>query len=226
MAMKKSEMEAHHAEYEMLMDAARQAERDGFFRTAVELALSSCDNIDGMMQYKRKYEDAEFNSIRALDVVLSYAPLLLDYPSLDTVESLLKDNRRIERYTSENMIDKLADARALMWDAHRLWDHLESQGDALEDELCRVLEGTDDRWRLIIDAWEHIALVSRVPERGSYRLALCTRMGKVVSAKCASCGAVTEAPKAMFLEKMTCHKCRTKALFVILAPEAAADVKE
>jgi hypothetical protein len=225
-AMKKAEIEEHRARYEALMAEARSAERDGLYRRVIELTLSSLGSVDGMMQYERRYEGAELSSIEAVDLILKYAPLLLDADSLKQVEALLRDSRRVERHTSESLADMLSQARALMWDAHRLWDHLELHPEARQDELRRVLGGDQDQWRSVAEAWEKMGLLRRAPEGGSYRLALCTRMGGIVSAKCPACGSITEAPKAMFLEELTCPKCRTKALFVILVTKPTANREE
>jgi endogenous inhibitor of DNA gyrase (YacG/DUF329 family) len=45
-------------------------------------------------------------------------------------------------------------------------------------------------------------------------------MGQVISAKCPACGEVAEAPKAMFLEPMTCPRCNSDQAFVFLGVKA------
>lgn len=224
--MKKAEKEAHQAAYHSLMDKARSAEREGLYRTAVELALESWDHIDGMMQYEHKYEEREFDGISAINTVLKYAPLLLDYRSLDKLEALLKNCRRIEKNTSESLGDRHAKAKEMMWDAHRMWGHLEQHPEGRQDKLRRILGGDQDRWRSIAEAWDKMGLLHRTSEGGSYRLSLFTRMGEVVSGKCPSCGSVVRAPKAMFLEEEDCPECRATVVFVILSFEISTDVKE
>lgn len=226
MAMKKADMEAHRAKYHALMSEARLAERAGLYRKAIESALASWDHIDGMIQFERKYEGKGFASIPTVEIILRYAPLLLDFQSLDALEILLKNFRRIERDTSDSLADKLARARARMWDNHRLWDHLERHPDIRQNELRRVLGGDQAQWRSVADAWEKMGLLRRTPEGGSYRVALSTRLGEPVPAKCPSCGEVVKAPKAIFLEKTACPECREDVLFVILSREVAYDAKE
>lgn len=216
-------MEWHRDEYRRHMSASCEAERRGLYREAVEEALKSWDYIDGMMQYERKYESKGFASVQAIDMILKYAPLLLDCSCLDKLESLLKDCRRIEKNTSQSLGDRLADARRLLRDAHRFWDHLEWHAEERQDDLRRILGGDQDQWRSMAESWEKMGILHRTPEGGSYRLKLRTRMGEVRSAKCPSCGEVAEAPKAMFLEELTCPDCGVKGLFVILttaSPEA------
>lgn len=226
MAMKKGDMERHQTEYRALMGKAQAAKQQGLYRKAVEFALSSWEHIDGMMQYERRYEDGEFVTIDAIDVVLDHAPLLFDFDSLNTLESLLKGQRRIDKNTSESLADQLAKARTLMWDARRMWDHLEHHPEVREDELARVLGGNKRQWRSVGIAWEEMGLLHRIPEGGSYRLALSTRMGEVISGKCPACGSVAEAPKAMLLEKTACPQCRTAVLFVLLSNDTASGTKE
>ena len=213
-------MKKHRAQYRRLMTSARAASKEGLFREAVKAALSSWDHIDGMMQYERRFEDKEFASIEGIDLILRYTPLLLDFESLDRLESLLKDFRRIDRHTSESLADKLAKARSLMKDAHRMWDYVEHHPEVRQDTLSRSLGGEESQWRSTAEAWEKMGLLRRTPEDRSYRLTLVTRMGEIVSGKCPDCGAVADAPKAMFLEELACPDCRAKALFVILSQEA------
>jgi hypothetical protein len=221
--MTKQEMQDHHTRYRALMSRAGAAEREGLFRAAVDAALAAWKHIDGMMQYARKYENAEFNSIPALDLVLRYSPLLLDSHRLDSLESLLNDCRRIAKNTAVDEATELERARARMWAAHRLWDHLEQHPGVLQSELRAALGGDQSEWREIATAWGKMGLVRRAPDRQSYRLSLCTRMGEIIAAKCPSCGHITEAPKAMLLDELICPNCRTKAPFVLLGPDVASN---
>lgn len=219
--MTKIEMESHQAEYDALVSNAHRALQQGLYGEGVRLAISSWDYIDGMMQYERKYEEREFHSIETIDIVLHFAPLLFDFESLDKLELRLKSQRRIEKNTSEDLGQNLAKARALLWDAHRLWNHLERQSECRQDELRRTLGGDQDRWRSMAESWERMGLIRRTPEAGSYRLALSTRMDAPFSAKCPSCGAVGKAPKRKLLEELACPKCRAKVLFVFISREHA-----
>jgi hypothetical protein len=218
--MKKVQMEHDRNEYASLMRGARSAMGRGDYREAIDTALSSWPHIDGMMRYEGKYADAEFSSVDAIDLVLKYAPLILDFGRLDKLEELLKDQRRIEKRTSTSLADKLCKARELMWHVHTLWDHLEFHPGTRQDELSRHLGGDQGRWRSLAERLESMGLLSRASDGRSYRLDLCTRMGQLSPAKCPACGGLTEAPKAMLLEETTCPNCRTKVTFVLISPEA------
>src|SRR5947209_7153912 len=89
LVMKKTEMEAHQSRYYALMQQAQAAERRGLFRMSVEFAVSAFEHIDGMMQYERKYEEKEFASVSAIEMVLRYCPLLFYSEHLEKLESIL-----------------------------------------------------------------------------------------------------------------------------------------
>lgn len=215
MAMKKADLEAHHAAYDELIAAARRALREGLYREAIDLSVKSWDFIDGMMQYEKRYEKGTFDSVDGIDFVLRYAPLLFDLPILRKLEELLDEKRRIERNTSADMGEKVARARLLMWDAHRLWNQLELQGTVRQDELNDILGGDQSQWRSIVEGWEKMGLVRRGREGKSYRVTLSTRLGEVIPAKCPKCGAHTDAPKAKLLKTISCSSCKESVVFVL-----------
>jgi hypothetical protein len=223
MAMKKAEMEDHSYAYHQLMRDARNAEASGMYREAMEAAVSAWPHIDGMMQFEQRYQDAEFSSIPAIDLALKYAPLLLDLKRLDEIEQLLMQYRRIQKNASADLGAKVGAARAQIWQNHRLWGHLEQNPDTLQEELHQILGGEQERWRTVAASWEKMGLLNRTPEGRSYRLSLSTRMGEVISGKCPRCGHVDQAPKAMFLEQISCPQCRSREVFVLLAPAGFED---
>lgn len=216
MAKKKAEMEADQLEYEARMRVCAKAEARGLFRDAVAAALSAWPFIDGMMQYEKRYGENEFGSVPAIDIVLRYAPLLFDSSSLDSLATLLKEYKRIERNTSHDMGTKLALAKQRLRENHRLWTYLENNIDSRQADLSQSLGGDQDYWRSVAEGWERMGLLQRTPERGTYRLSLLTRMDAVTWGKCPSCGQKAEAPKGMFLESMTCPACNRTVSFVLL----------
>jgi hypothetical protein len=180
--MKKATMVEHRDEYRRLVEGAQSSLQRGLFREAIETASSSWDYIDGMMQYERKYEDKEHKTIEGVEIVLEYAPLLFDLDRLEALETMLKDKRKLERNTSHDLGEKLAKAKALMWQAHGLWDHLEKHPHTKQDGLRRAPGGDQDQWRQVGLSWEEMGLVSRSRDEGSYRLSLVTQMDALVLA--------------------------------------------
>lgn len=216
MAMKKAEMEWHYAQYTLSMKRVWGFISGKQYLHASQAALEAWEHVDGMMKYARKYEDKEFSSVDAIDVVLRYAPLMFDYESLDRLEELLKEKRAIERNTDEDLGVKLEEARALMQDAHSLWNHIERNGTCRQDYFRRELGGDQERWRAISEKWEEIGLLERSPVAGSYEVKFVTRLGAIINGKCPNCGSLHKAPFGMFLERQKCVNCNTEDIFVIV----------
>jgi hypothetical protein len=220
--MTKAEMEAHRdAYYQHLSDAKSALERKAV-PDAISLAISSWDHIDGMMQYERKYESKESFDVEGIDLVLNYAPLLFDLSSLERLEALVKNQRRIAKLVNHDLDASIARARARIWDAHRLWNQLEGRRNQSYDTAAAELGGDRDRWRPLAEAWCELGIVSRRAIGRSYALAFSTDMDESVAAKCPTCGFIAKAPKAKLLELRHCPKCRAKVSFVLLAAEYRA----
>lgn len=161
MPMTKAELDGHRVQYHVEMTQARAAEQSGMYREAVAIAVSCLQYVDGMMQYERKYEDAQFSSIDAIDLVLQYAPILFDMESLDKLESLLKTQRRIAKNISGDLFEKVANARANTWVAHRTWNRFE------EASTRHIPPGTattnadeGDESAAVIELWEKMGVVA------------------------------------------------------------------
>src|SRR5438034_11671357 len=116
MPLKKSEMEAHRAAYYALISQAHAAIQQGLVQKAIELASASWEYIDGMMQYERRYESKEFDSVEGIDIVLEYAPLIFDFHILEKMAELLKSQRRIDKNASDDLAAKLDSAKQSMLD--------------------------------------------------------------------------------------------------------------
>jgi len=216
MAKRKADLEYESGEYERHMKNARDAEWAGLYRDAVNEAIQAWPFIDGMMQYQRRYLDAEFSSIPAIDMALKYLPLLLDHRRLTQLAGLLSQFRRIQRNSSDDILQKLAYANALLRDNYRLWVWLQNHPEALQNDVARALGGDPSRYTATIESWEQMGLVRRVSSGTSYRLSLATRMGEVVKGRCPTCRRVVEAPKAMLLEALACPGCRRSVQFVFI----------
>lgn len=215
--MTKAEMERHQADHDATLDEARFALQSRSWHKAIAFAVSSWQYLDGMMQYERKYEGREFTRLESIDIVLRLAPLLFDLSSLDKLASLLKSQRRIDKNASADLAADLSKARSLVWQAHKLWNHLQQHPGFRQDELRTTLGDDQERWRRLSEAWEEMGIIRRAPERGSYRLTFATRLDMRVLGKCPSCGALCKARKVKLLNEAKCPKCGTETRFVILA---------
>jgi hypothetical protein len=209
----KAELEACFHRYLALKADMVQAQKAGLYQPAINIAVSSFDYVDGMMQFDRKYRgQTEYESVETIDFVLKYAPLLFDHESLDKIEVLLKAQRRIEKNTSANLAELLTEARATMWSAYHFWEYIE-QTDTVS--LNTLKKDGHPRWKSIAKDWEKIGLVSRRGDADS-EIALTTRLEDKVRGKCPSCGAIGMGAKAKLLELITCPRCKKSVCFVIL----------
>lgn len=213
----KAELEAHRERYHAIISQARTALADGLYSKAVDLASSSWQYVDGMMQYERRYEDEEFDSIEAIDIVLQFAPLLFKSDRLEELASLLKSQRRIDKNASDDLAAKLADARTRMWDAHRLWDHLERHSLVRQNDLRSALGGDQNHWRGLVESWGRMRIIRRQLVEGSHHLSFVTKLDETSDAKCFSCGALCNGPKRDFLRARSCTNCRQTSAFILLA---------
>jgi hypothetical protein len=147
MAMKKLEMEAEIFQYREKMGLAQAAERRGMYREALDVAMSAWPYVDGMVLHERKYRDNEVGNIAAIDLVLRYAPLILDVRPLNALEQLLASYKRVLKEAFTTLTERLAAARAQIRQNHLLWTHLEQNPGAEQESLRQVLGGEQERWR-------------------------------------------------------------------------------
>jgi hypothetical protein len=215
MAMTKAEMQLHRESYDALIAKARQARERGAYSELVANAVTSLEHVDGMMQYARKYEAKEFESIEGIDFVLGYAPFIFDSHSLAHVGAVLKAQRRIERDTSVDLAARLTQSHSMMRLFHRLWDHLERNKECQDGDILAALGGSDEQWRVIIAGSIELGLIRRSPGRPSC-LSLCTRMDETVFGKCPACGLVGKSAKSNFLQEHHCPRCQSMVGFVVL----------
>jgi hypothetical protein len=217
MAKNKAQLQSDAAHYRAAVELMRNAHVDGRYSEAVEIASQGCDFVDGMMQYERRFEGrGDRKTIETFNYIFQYAPLVFHRNSLETIGGLVKSQKRIDKNTTSDLSGELSAATVLMWDAHRLWCLLEQVGETHQDKLRVTLGGDQDRWRAIAESWSHMGLVHRIPERGSYRISLATRITAEVRGKCASCGATGKAAMGRFLEAIACPKCKATTQFVML----------
>lgn len=214
MAKKKSELEADRDEYRVRDQASRAAIAEARYADAVRIAASALPLIDGMMQYERKYEGRDFESVGAIDTVLRYAPLLLDEMVLGTVAAALDEYRRIERDTKADLGTGLDEARRRLWMNRRLLDLVMKEPGIRQDDLRQRLRGEQDYWLAAVHAWVGMGLLRREAYGTSYRLFMGTDLQQSVWAKCASCGSIAQRTREQWVGGGLCGNCCTESLFV------------
>lgn len=215
--MNKADMESHRRNYERFLAESRKAESEGLYRQAISKCLDSLEHIDGMMKHARKTQETdEFSSIPTIDMVLRYAPVLLDYESIQRLEQLLKSRRYIEKYTSQCLADKIEQAMRTLWKVHSLWGLIEANPDIDERDLLSQLKGRKEGWIPLLENLARLRLIRREKNQDSFSVSLATRLGQLCRAKCRACGGIVTAPKAALLDRLRCVECDTVNDFVIL----------
>lgn len=219
MPMSKSEMKNEYDNFLGLERAAQSACNTWHFEDAIRHAVSSWEFLEGMMRYARKIESREFSTISTMEIVLNCSPIILHSSSLVSLDDLLKKQRGIEKNTKDNLRAKVADARRMMFNAHRIWDQLEQHG-PLSVQTLRSEAGVDEEFlRNLLRHWEQLSLIHSTKKDDLQIVGLFTDMERISFAKCPSCGAVGRAAKFKLLEDRTCPQCRMRTSFVFLLRE-------
>jgi hypothetical protein len=204
-----SKAAADRDRYYEALSRAQAAARAGNLPAALRAARESLPHIDGMMQYETKKEDRAFDSIDAIDLILRFAPLLLDREALDEVSVILKAKKRIERDTDADMGNKLAEARQRLDMVYRLLTRIEQFPGSEQHLFDDALGGSQDTWRALADSLTTIGIIRRVPHRNSYRVWLTTELDRPVPARCVACGHQAELPMARTYHLSPCPSCST-----------------
>lgn len=212
--MKKGDLAEAKQAYEDAMSRARTHIAAERYSDAVREAVSAWKDVVGMMRYDMKFAEAEFESLECVELVVRYAPLLLDHETLAQLERLLSENRWVERKTSANLAEKLAKARSEMRVAHQLWDQVERNPGVRAAEIAARLGG-EGEWRVIAERREQMGLVRRVPEDASYRLWLAVDLSEQWIAKCERCGQLVHAAKRKLLCPNACPACGHHSHFIL-----------
>lgn len=219
MAVKKSELEEHRAQYCELLRAARDAEREGHYSQAIQLAIASCEYLISAVQFEAKYLDEAAAQTDGLDIVLMYCPALFDHQSLAQISESLGANKRIDRYIDGKLNDRIVDAQQRMWVAYDIWSMLANAASIRDDELVNALGERVKVGDAVLRMWEQMGIVCRSATPRGVTYALTTRLGQFVKAKCPNCGSTVRAMKSRVLESLKCPaaRCGKTDLFVIIA---------
>lgn len=217
--MTKAEMEHHQRQYSVLLDDARAFVSRGQPAQALKLAVESLPHVDGMMQFARKYEDRELESIDTIALIFELAPALLHIESLDAVQATLKQKRRVERETADNLSEKLEIANSRLWKCHTAWGLLDRDAQRNPDSgsTDSPTRPPDDYSALSL--WEKWGIVRQATDAGVTKYERVLRVDAVARAKCSNCGILARAAKSRFWKRLECPKCKQSAWFVLIPDE-------
>lgn len=216
MSPTKSELEWNQQEYYSRLRRAKAAINKQCHQDAVNEAALALHHVDGMMQFERRYENTVFDRIEAIDIILVFAPMLLDLANLELLAAVLKNQKRIDKNTSVDLAIELDQARQLLWDSYRIWSLLEVQQTTWEHEIHEKVEVSRDRVRALLDHWVAMQLVRRKREPNDDCVFLVTHFSAPCVGKCPTCGASVTREKIALLVDSDCQACGVAVGFVIL----------
>lgn len=209
--MTKAEMQWHATTYRDLNVKARSAEHGGLYQNAVRLSVEAWQHMDGMLRFEKASGGRE-NDFATIGRVLTYAPLLLDPASLNSLESFLSETRRIQKNTDHDLAANLNVARVMLWKNHLLWSAIEEKGELDHGDVASLEISNHPEATTVLSAWEKMGLIIHCDGR----YLQCTQLGAIVPAKCPSCGKIERAPKAMLLDRISCPVCKSNVMFVFV----------
>lgn len=130
---------------------------------ALTAAKQALHFVDLMMQFERKYQGKEFETLEAIDIVLDTAPFLLDHASLEQVRELLKTQKRIDKNASADLMGAVNEACDILSRAHMLWREATTAVDGIAPiEDCDGMPlRLAVRWRTLQERWESLGVLCR-----------------------------------------------------------------
>lgn len=214
MAKSKAELEIDACQHTALMNETRMLHASGKILPSVRMAVSAWPHVDGMLQYERRFGDRQATrAIDSIDFVLSYAPVTFDAEALTELEGLLKSQRRIVKSASTDLVQRLVDAKTLMWSAYSVWTHLERYEGFDLQELESVL-GHDIRWHGVVQTWQHLGMVVCIDAGGRQIVRLATQLNGSLLACCGQCGVRRPMLLTEYLAPIDCQACGCSTFFV------------
>jgi hypothetical protein len=216
--MKAAEAEHDHRLYHETIARAQEQKKQGDFDEAIRTAKSAFAQIAGMMQHARKNGGQEVFVFIAIDLVLELAPLVLDRNSLDETSQLLKQQRKVAKNATTDLLSELRDAYELLKCSHNLWSCLEEFEELSEKDLQRKF-GESKEYRGIVKSWNECGLLEQILRGESFSIRLYSQMEEATLGKCPSCGEIATAPKSLFLDDVQCPSCHNQESFVILGSD-------
>lgn len=216
MAKRKEDLEHDVANYDAAQAQADLLLKTGEVEQALEMALSAMPYIDGMMQYRRRFEEHDFTTIHCIQIVLDIAPLLLRSDALDALAETLAAQKRIDKNTSTDLKHALSAARRRLADATRLWRHIATEGRACTSMLEQHLGGRSDDWVPLLQSWQSMSLLTQTVQGNLQSWSYASDPAAEGRAKCAGCGSIAKAPRWKFLSTARCPKCSGQREFCLL----------
>jgi hypothetical protein len=213
--MRKVELEEHHDQYLAKEARIREMVRERQFPPVFTVCVDSFPHLVHAMKYRKRVgivpETPEFS---AFSVICKYAPVLFEHSFIVSMHEFILANRQLARH--ENGYLQACEAALELEETSRaIWNHLERNPGTLQRDTGPQVNVAQPVTRGILELWEHLGVIIRVPERGTYRLGFRTRLDVQATGVCHSCGVRGKGMKELFLKPITCQKCNTQGYYHI-----------
>lgn len=215
--MAKADLQADQTAYDAILSMAREAERAGLYGEALEHATRAWPHLEGMMQFERRWEGAEFRSVPCIDLVLRLAPPLLHERALNALGELLKARKSIDRHASDDLAARLRLAREQLQLAYRLWRQLETAPSTPQVSLGVVLGAPQSVVLETLDRWVEMGIAARAGVGSSLEISLSVDLGRPTLAKCPVCGTTHTLPRRQAVAATDCPDCNQRTELTLLA---------
>lgn len=212
-----AEMEAHHAQLMAIETRISAMESNIDFPGIFHVCEASFQHITPAINFRKRRELApETPSLRAFDVVWTYAPPLFEHSTLESTLTFVRSTRLLAKHVNGYL--EATEAALKREEAARiLWNYIEGNPGTLERTAVQQLGLDRDVAVTILDVWARLAVVTRVPEKNTHKLVLATRLEEETAAICPSCGSRVKARKVHLLQPASCPKCGERDFFHICA---------
>lgn len=215
--MSKAHLAAAQVQYDALVSRAMEAESRGDTLEAVRLAQEAWKHLPDMMKFEKKYEEGTFQSVPCIDMVLRLAPPLLDIDALTGVETLLKQNRSIDRDASDDLAARLKEARSRLNSCWRVLRLLETTDGARWLDLQQETQLNEPELRSTIESLFTVGLLKPHASDHPTRFRLNDVLTRAVHATCAACGCSEDLTLDVAVSLDACPACGRRDTVQIFA---------
>ncbi|MGA2031444.1 MAG: hypothetical protein ABSG68_04245 [Thermoguttaceae bacterium] len=207
--MKIAELEAHHDAYAVSERTIRAMVKNGEFPGVFSVCTASFQHIVPAMNYrKKKGVTPEIPDPSAFTTICKYAPPLFEHAAIESLFEFVNSSRLLTQ-SEKSFLDSVETARKRVQLARRLWNHLERHPGMFQRDIRGELGVAPEHAEGIIEVWDKLGVVDRMPEDRSYRLYFRTRLDTEVAGLCPNCGVRGTGRKELFFRSIVCKKCGT-----------------
>jgi len=215
--MRIAEMEDHHGQLVALEAKIAEMERNVKFPEIFQICEDSFPHIVPAIKFRKRREiTPETPPLRLFGVLWKYGPPLFEHAALESALDFVRSTRLLAKH--EDGYLQAAEAAMEREEAARiLWNHLDRQPGFLQRNIGQQLNLDRDVTVGILDVWEKLGVVARMPDKNTYKLYLGTRLDEETEGICLACGLRVKGRKYHLLKPVSCQRCKAKDFYHIVA---------